>query len=1079
MSRKCVVRGWMLTAMLALGATSGHAQTQAHERENLPTQHVREEVRGLKPSTALPADKVLQFDMLLALGAPRQLDQFLAEAYDPASPSYHRFVTPAEFTARFGPSQAAWNELESFARKHGFTVISGSRDEMDLRLKGTVRAIEAAFQVKMRVFDHPTEARTFYSPDVEPTIDMRAAVWHVSGLDNFSTPRPRLHARTGAAHSHTAPKPLTATGACPEGSYCGSDMRSAYYGGSALTGAGQSIGLLEFYGYDSTDLATYFSNSGQTNQVPVNGISTDGSPVSCVYAAGCDDTEQTLDMTQALGMAPGLAQLNVYVGSSDTAILSAMSVPALNSVTGKVDAQLSCSWGWAPADPGTDDPLFKKLAAQGQSFFTAAGDSGAYTPTSEYVYPADDVNVTVVGGTDLSTTGPGGAWLGETAWSDGGGGYFAADGIAIPVWQPQAIASFNAGSSSPGSTTLRNSPDVAGEADFDFYVCADRRACTANTYGGTSFAAPMWAGYMALANQQAAQGAQSTLGFLNPALYALGNAAGSSYAAAFHDITVGSNGYASMTGYDLATGWGSPNGTGLMTALLGVTKPAFTLRTSGPLTLPSPGTGKLTLTSAVTGGFDSAITLTAGGQPGGMTVSFSPASITGAGSSTVSFQAAANVPAGSYTVTLTGTRAAAGGAVPIAPAATTVTVTVTTPNFLLSANATHTVPAGTTGSMTLTSTASGGFAAGIALSAQGQPSGVIVSFSPASIAGSGASTVSFAVAAGAAAGVYPITVTGTSGSLTRTATVNLTITVPTFSLSASVGSLSLTQGLSGRLTLSSNAAGGFAAPVALSAAGQPRGVAVSFSPATINGGGTAIVTVAVGMTAAAGTYPLTLTGASGTLLRTVQTTLTVTAASFSIIPATASVAVLQGASAIVALNTSATGVLSGPISLSMSAAPEGIVASLSASSVVPPGTATLSLSAAAGLAAGSYPIVISGVGDTVTQKATVTLVVSNPAKPSFAFTVGSTTVTVTHGTSTSFTVESAPTGATVPVVALSVSGLPTGVTASFRPSIINGSGTSTVTLTAAAAANRGTAAVTLSGTAGSTTQSSTVHLTVN
>lgn len=1074
MSRKCGTRGLMLMAMIALGAATGHSQAQAAERGNLPTQHVRDEVRGLKSLGALPADKMLQFDMLLPLGAPRQLDQFLAEVYDPASPSYRRFVTPAEFTVRFGPSQAAWSELVSFAKRHAFTVISGSRDEMDLRLKGTVRAIEAAFQIKMRVFDHPTESRTFYSPDAEPTVDMQAAVWHISGLDNFSTPRARTHAR-----SSTAPKPLTTTGACPDNSYCGSDMRSAYYGGSALTGAGQSIGLLEFYGYDSADLATYFSNSGQTNQVPVNGVSTDGTSVSCLYAAGCDDTEQTIDMTQALGMAPGLAQLNVYVGSSDTAMLSAMSVPPPHSVTGKVDAQLSCSWGWYPADPGTNDPLFKKFAAQGQSFFTAAGDSGAYSAASTFVYPADDANVTVVGGSSLSTMGAGGAWLGETAWSYGGGGYFAPDDILIPAWQPAAIASFDARSTIAGSTTLRNSPDVAGEADFDFYVCADQQACYGNQLGGTSFAAPMWAGYMALANQQATLDGQSTLGFLNPALYTLGNAAGSSYAAAFHDITAGSNGYRAVTGYDLATGWGSPNGAGLITALLGAGSPAFTLSTSGPLTMPSAGTGKLTLTSAVTGGFKSAITLAASGLPSGMTVSFAPASITGAGSSTVTFQTAANVPAGNYAITLTGTGAATGAAAGSAPSVTTVTVTVTTPNFVLAANGSLTVSAAATGSVTLTSSASGGFAAAIALSATGQPGGVTVNFSPASITGSGASTVSLQVAPSAAAGVYPITVTGTSGSLKRMATVNLTVAVPTFSLTASASGLSLTEGLSGALTVSSTAAGGFAAPVALSAAGQPGGVTVSFSPATIIGGGSVTATVTVGVAVAAGTYPLVLTGTSGTLKQSATVMLNVAAATFSITPAAASVALLRGASASVVLSTAATGALSGPISLSMSTAPAGISARLSASSVVPPGTATLSVSLAAGLAAGSYPIVIGGVGDNVTHKTTVMLVVGTPAKPTFDFNVGSTALIVTRGTSTSFSVQSATTGATAPSVALSVNGLPPGVTASFGPSTINGSGASTVTLTAAAAATRGTATVTFSGAAGVNTQSSTVNLTVN
>jgi subtilase family serine protease len=956
----------MLTALIALGAASGLAQAQ--ERANLPTQHMREEVRGLKSVGELAAGKVLQFDMLLPPGSPRQLDQFLAEVYDPASPSYRHFVTPAQFTARFGPSQAAWNELVDFAKRHEFTVISGSRDEMDLRLSGTVRAIEAAFQVRLRVFDHPTESRTFYSPDVEPTIDMQAVVWHISGLDNFSTPHARLQ-----AHSSVAPKPLTTTGACPDTSYCGSDMRSAYYGDGALTGAGQSIGLLEFYGYDSADLAAYFSATRQTNRVPVNAISTDGTSVSCVYASGCDDTEQTIDMTQALGMAPGLAQLNVYVGSSDTALLSAMSVPPPHSVTGKVDAQLSCSWGWGPADPGTDDPLFKKFAAQGQSFFTAAGDSGAYSAASTFVYPADDANVTVVGGSSLSTTGPGGAWLGETAWSDGGGGYFAADDIPMPAWQPAAIASFDTHSPLPGSTTLRNSPDVAAEADFDFYVCADQQPCFGNELGGTSFAAPMWAGYMALANQQALLDGRATLGFLNPALYALGNAAGSGYAAAFHDITAGSNGYSAVTGYDLATGWGSPNGAGLIAALLGVSSPAFTLSIGGPLT----------------------------------------------------------------------------------------------------------VPAAATGSVMLTSTASGGFATAITLAATGQPSGVTVNFSPASITGSGASTVSFQVAANAAAGVYPITVTGTSGGLKQTATVNLTVAVPTFSLTTSVSGLSLTEGLSKTLTLASKAAGGFAAPVALSAAGQPSGVTVSFSPATISSGGSATVTVAVGAAVPAGSYPLLLTGTGGTLKQSVTAMLNVTGASFSITPAAASVALLPGASARVALTTAATGALRGPLSLSMSAAPAGIVASLSTRSVVPPGTAALSVTVAADVAAGSYPIVISAVGDNVTHKATVTLVVGKPPKPTFDFTVASKTLIVTHGRSTSVTVESARTGATLPSVALRVSGLPAGVTARFAPSTISGSGASTVTLTAAEAAKRGTTTVTFSGKAGSTAQSSRVSLTVN
>ena len=121
--------------------------------------------------------------------------------------------------------------------------------------------------------------------------------------------------------------------------------------------------------------------------------------------------------------------------------------------TDNIAKSLSCSWGWMPADPSSDDPYFKEFAAQGQSLFVASGDSGSF-PNSvfQYVYPADDAYVTSVGGTDLTTTGAGGAWESETAWSDSGGG-ISPDHIAIPSYQTTAgvITAAN-----KGSTTYRN-----------------------------------------------------------------------------------------------------------------------------------------------------------------------------------------------------------------------------------------------------------------------------------------------------------------------------------------------------------------------------------------------------------------------------------------------------------------------------------------------------------------------------------------------------------------------------------------------------------------------------------------------
>ncbi len=336
-------------------------------------------------------------------------------------------------------------------------------------------------------------------------------------------------------------------------------MRAAYYGGS-LTGSGQSVGLLEYYGTDLADLNTYFTNAKQTNNVPITLLSTDGTSTSCVdtRAGGdCDDTEQTLDMTQALGMAPGLSSLVMYVGSTDAAIFNAMATAS------PLNAQLSSSWTWYPADPSTDDPYFKEFAAQGQNLFQAAGDSRKWTTsgTASEIYPADDVYVTSVGGTDLTTTAAGGAWASETAWVDSGGG-ISPHKYAIPSWQTAAAAGC-----ASCSQSYRNGPDVSANANFTFYVCADQTTCTANEYGGTSFAAPLWAGYLALINQQSVANGNKTLGFINPSLYSIG--ASSSYGADFHDITSGSNGYSATTGYDLATGWGSPNGSGLLNALAG------------------------------------------------------------------------------------------------------------------------------------------------------------------------------------------------------------------------------------------------------------------------------------------------------------------------------------------------------------------------------------------------------------------------------------------------------------------------------------------------------------------------------
>src|SRR5215469_8449409 len=644
--------GFLLTvAIVVWGAT---IVCQAAP-QYLATRHVRDvTVNGQALSVGrLPATQSMQVDIVLPLRDKAGLENFLQELYDPTSPSYRHFLTVQQFSEMFGPRQEEYDAVVSFAKANGFKVVGGSRDAMDVQLKGSVATIEAAFHVNMGIYHDPIQNRDFYAPDQEPTVDLPFQLWHISGLDNYAKPRPAL------VHKPLGAKGLATTGSCPSQSFCGSDMRAAYYGGSALTGSGQNIGLLEFAGFNITDVNTYYTGAGQTYTYAVTGVSTDGTSVNCVYP-GCDDTEQTLDITQAGGMAPGVGTIYMFVGSTDTALLGGMS-----SFTPLI-LNLSSSWYWNPADPTTDDPFFQKMASQGQTFFEAAGDSGAWRGTNTW-WPMESQYVICVGGTDLTTTGPGGAWKSETVWAQGGGG-ISPDDVPIPAWQQYSGVITKA---NEGSTSFRNGPDVSANSNFTFYVCADQQGlsgCTANNYGGTSFAAPMWAGYIALANQQAASGGDPAPGVIDPAVYLVG--LGSQYSNDFHDITSGSNGFPATPGYDLGTGWGSPNQSGLISALLG-TQPSFDVTASpASVTVSKKHAGTATLTGSVFGGFSSAITLSASGFG---KVSFSPNPIPapGSGSSTVTISPGKGKTApGTYTVTITGT---GGGQT----ATTTISVTVT------------------------------------------------------------------------------------------------------------------------------------------------------------------------------------------------------------------------------------------------------------------------------------------------------------------------------------------------------------------------------------------------------------------
>jgi kumamolisin len=872
-------------AVLLLFTIPGQAQPQ-----NLLTRHVRDEVANGRAQLVgqLPATQTLRFDIVMPLRDRAGLQNFVQEVQDPASPSYHQFLTPQEVTARFGPSQEDWEALVAFAKASGFEIVSGNREERDLGLTGTVANIEKAFHVTLGTYRDLAEDRTFFAVDREPTVDLPFQLWHITGLDNDSRPHPMYVKKSDYAKAHGIdPNKVVShatTGSGPSASFLGSDMRAAYYGGTALTGSGQNLALFEFAGTDLADLTTYYKNVGQTEPFTPTLISTGGFGTSCVDSgsSACDDTEQTLDMTQFMGMAPGATMLYMYVcgdvlasgsGSiSDTACISAM----VSTTDAPLSKQISCSWGWTPADPSTLDPYFEQMAAQGQNFFAASGDDSAWSASNE-AWPADDANIVSVGGTDLTTSSAAGPWKSETAWEDSGGG-ISPDSIPIPSWQKLSgvITSTN-----KGSTTLRNGPDVAANANFTFYVCADQTTCTANDYGGTSFATPMWAGYLALANQQAATNGD-TIGFIDPIIYPA--ALTSSYGTYFHDITSGSCGtYSGLTGYDLCTGWGSPNTTGIINLLAGSATPSFTLSDSpSSLTITQGGSGTSTITVNDVNGFTGSVTLAASGLPSGVTATFGTNPTTG--TSVLTLTASATATTGTATVTITGTSGSL-------TATTTVALTVNstaTPAFSVSASPTSvTVTQGASGTSTITVTSTGGFDSATTLSASGLPSGVTATFSTNPVTppanGSATSTLTLTASSSATVGTATVTITGTSGSTSHTATITLTVNAssgtPNFTLSLSPSSFTIDDDGSVSTTLTVTSVNGFHSAVTLSVNEFPTDVSATASanPVTPPANGSVKVTItwSASRRAPSGTTTIELIGTSGSLTNETPVTITV------------------------------------------------------------------------------------------------------------------------------------------------------------------------------------------------------------
>ncbi len=522
------------------------------------------------------ADANQQLNISIGLQARNQsdLDALLSAIYDPRSAQYHQYLTPDQFNQLFAPTPDQVQQVVSFLRSQGLTVTNIASNNLLVDATATVAQAQQTFNTQINTYQ--LGDRTFYANSNAPTVpgSISQLITSISGLDNSVQYHPlyqhQQNMRLQSVQHQTTQRNHKAQLTGPTSGYGPKDLTGAYDAAalqnSGTLGDNQTIALFELDGYQAGDVAQYLQNYNLGNPNITN-VLVDGFNGS----AGQGAIEVELDMEVVAAMAPHANQI-VYEGPNTTQGLN----DTYNRIVTDNKAQItSISWGLCENSTGlaelqTLDTIFKQAAAQGMSFFAAAGDSGAYDCNDTNLAvdsPASDPYVTGVGGTNLQLNA--GAYGSESVWSNpngtqrgpkgAGGGGGISNTFKQPTWQ-----------SGPGvqnqySNGFRQVPDVTGDADpatgYAMYCTVTNAGCPPSgwiTVGGTSASAPLWAGSTALVNQYLQAQGKKRVGFANPALYGLFNA--QQQFPAFHDITTGNNLYYPATSnYDLASGIGSPD----------------------------------------------------------------------------------------------------------------------------------------------------------------------------------------------------------------------------------------------------------------------------------------------------------------------------------------------------------------------------------------------------------------------------------------------------------------------------------------------------------------------------------------
>ena len=676
---------------------------------------------------------------------PADLAAYASAVSSPGSPLYHRYLTVAEFRRRFAPADSQIGAVERSLKDHGLRPGQVTANGTAIQVSATAGSIGHAFALSFERVALPS-GRIAFANTHAPLLDASIAglVQGVVGLDTLAQARPlpppraRSSASSNAVGPHVVtggPQPCSAaaTAGGANSAYTADQLASAYrfssLYGAGDEGSGQTVALFELEPNATSDIAAYQSCYGTSASVSY--VAVDGGAGGSGFGSG----EAALDIEGVIGLAPK-ANVLVYQGpNTNSGVLDTYNA----IVSQDVAKVISTSWGLCEPAEGSaaatsESTIFQEAATQGQSLFAAAGDSGSedcYGPTTKRQTelavddPASQPYVTGVGGTSLSGLGPPPT---ESVWNDicGGGPCGGGGGVssiwAMPSYQsgaPSSLHVINANSSgtpcgAASGSFCREVPDVAADADpATGYVIYYGGGWTG--IGGTSAAAPLWAAFTALVN--ASSGCAADIGFANPVLY--GAAGGGSYSSDFGDVTsgnndiTGSNGglYPAGTGYDMASGLGTPNGATLPAALC------------DPVTVTNPGNQTSVLGTSVNLAIKASdskgatLSYSASGLPAGLSINTSTGVISGtptaAGTSSVTVTATDTSSAhSSATFSWTIDTRSTGTSVTCAPSTVTVgAATTCTATVSDTASGTATTPSGTV-SFTAKPSGAGSFGGG-------------------------------------------------------------------------------------------------------------------------------------------------------------------------------------------------------------------------------------------------------------------------------------------------------------------------------------------------------------------------------